>query len=246
MACAFSQSHKAHDALRTNAKRIVTKADAVCRSSLAGYGYILIGASEAFLQFDDARHIEHDGSRPGKFGYSVAERAGFFVISKSGDMIHLTAASACGKASVSLGIGECQLARTESPDVALVNLAVGIFLIYTPEIGVEAVYVRQLVLCIGKNSHLFEVGFRCSDIKMMLLCRPCRSPCKDERTAVGIGVELAVFGIRRRCRGERIRAVEHERINHNRVVDVSLSTLGLGYVSHNHRFALIYRKGCVR
>lgn len=76
-------------------------------------------------------------------------------------MINRTATTADGKSSISLGTWEGETAWTEVPYFALCNLAVGIYLVYTPVIIVGAAETGNFEAASSVVATFFNWSARC-------------------------------------------------------------------------------------
>ena len=131
-------------------------ADALSRCRLSGNVCVGLGEVRREVEFDDAADVEHDIARLVHLGKSVEQRARFLAAAERGDVVHHTAASANGIASVALGIGECQMTGLESPHRSFVDVALAVNLVDAPPV---ALHRRQAVLHIrGSRAFIFVAG----------------------------------------------------------------------------------------
>ena len=117
---AAAETHVTHnDIVRIHPEGLPCYADSVSRSGLSGNGHIRSADNDGRFQLDDARHIEHNDTRPTGFA-SLTERSGATVI-QIGHGNHLSATSAKGKHTSSFSSRECgdfclrQIIRAGSP-----------------------------------------------------------------------------------------------------------------------------------
>ena len=73
-------------------------------------------------------------------------------------MVDIAPATTLSKASVALGIRECQLARTEAPLRTLIDIALGGLFVNTPVVGVHRVEILDGIARIGRHANLGQLS----------------------------------------------------------------------------------------